>query len=102
TTTERYPLYAAAPNPLQRARLHTPLDLGVRAINGFLTCGRGKQMGIFSGSGVGKSVLLGMISRYTKADVNVIALIGERGREGNEFFERDLTPEGIGRSGVIL
>ena len=102
TTTERYPLYAAAPNPLQRARLHTPLDLGVRAINGFLTCGRGQKMGIFSGSGVGKSVLLGMISRYTKADVNVIALIGERGREVNEFLERDLGAEALGRSVVVV
>jgi flagellum-specific ATP synthase len=102
TATERYPLYAAAPNPLQRARLRTPLDLGVRAINGFLTCGRGQKMGIFSGSGVGKSVLLGMISRYTKADVNVIALIGERGREVNEFLERDLGAEALGRSVVVV
>ncbi len=99
---ERYPLYAVAPNPLQRARLRTPLDLGVRAINGFLTCGRGQKMGIFSGSGVGKSVLLGMISRYTKADVNVIALIGERGREVNEFLERDLGAEALGRSVVVV
>ncbi len=102
TATERYPLYAAAPNLLQRARLRTPLDLGVRAINGFLTCGRGQKMGIFSGSGVGKSVLLGMISRYTKADVNVIALIGERGREVNEFLERDLGAEALGRSVVVV
>ncbi|NGZ07861.1 MAG: FliI/YscN family ATPase [Nitrospira sp. LK70] len=99
---ERYPLYAAAPNPLQRPRLCAPLDLGVRAINGFLTCGRGQKMGIFSGSGVGKSVLLGMISRYTKADVNVIALIGERGREVNEFLERDLGAEALGRSVVVV
>ncbi|MGQ0554687.1 MAG: FliI/YscN family ATPase [Nitrospiraceae bacterium] len=102
TATERYPLYAGAPNPLQRARLRVPLDLGVRAINGFLTCGRGQKMGIFSGSGVGKSVLLGMISRYTKADVNVIALIGERGREVNEFLERDLGAEALGRSVVVV
>ncbi|MDI3463140.1 MAG: Flagellum-specific ATP synthase FliI [Nitrospira sp.] len=102
TTMERYPLYAGAPNPLQRARLRTPLDLGVRAINGFLTCGRGQKMGIFSGSGVGKSVLLGMVSRYTKADVNVIALIGERGREVNEFLERDLGAEALGRSVVVV
>lgn len=101
-TSERYPLYAAAPNPLQRPRLCAPLDLGVRAINGFLTCGRGQKMGIFSGSGVGKSVLLGMISRYTKADVNVIALIGERGREVNEFLERDLGAEALGRSVVVV
>ena len=102
TAMERYPLYAGAPNPLQRARLRIPLDLGVRAINGFLTCGRGQKMGIFSGSGVGKSVLLGMISRYTKADVNVIALIGERGREVNEFLERDLGAEALGRSVVVV
>lgn len=102
TIMERYPLYAGAPNPLQRARLCAPLDLGVRAINGFLTCGRGQKMGIFSGSGVGKSVLLGMISRYTKADVNVIALIGERGREVNEFLERDLGAEALGRSVVVM
>lgn len=100
--TKRYPLYAAAPNPLQRARLRVPLDLGVRAINGFLTCGRGQKMGIFSGSGVGKSVLLGMISRYTKADVNVIALIGERGREVNEFLERDLGADALERSVVVV
>ncbi len=102
TATERYPLYASAPNPLQRARLRAPLDLGVRAINGFLTCGRGQKMGIFSGSGAGKSVQLGMFSRYTKADVNVIALIGERGREVNEFLERDLGAEALGRSVVVV
>jgi flagellum-specific ATP synthase len=101
-TTARYPLHASAPNPLQRARLRIPLDLGVRAINGFLTCGRGQKMGIFSGSGVGKSVLLGMISRYTKAEVNVIALIGERGREVNEFLERDLGAEALERSVVVV
>jgi flagellum-specific ATP synthase len=101
-TTARYPLHVSAPNPLQRARLRIPLDLGVRAINGFLTCGRGQKMGIFSGSGVGKSVLLGMISRYTKAEVNVIALIGERGREVNEFLERDLGAEALERSVVVV
>jgi flagellum-specific ATP synthase len=101
-TTERYPLHAGAPNPLQRARIRTPLDLGIRAINGFLTCGQGQKMGIFSGSGVGKSVLLGMISRYTKADINVIALIGERGREVKEFLERDLGPAALQRSVVVV
>ena len=99
---ERYPLHAAPPNPLQRARIRTPLDLGIRAINGFLTCGQGQKMGIFSGSGVGKSVLLGMISRYTNADVNVIALIGERGREVKEFLERDLGQAALQRSIVIV
>jgi flagellum-specific ATP synthase len=101
-THARYPLHGEAPNPLQRARIQVPLDLGVRAINGFLTCGRGQKMGIFSGSGVGKSVMLGMISRYTKADVNVIALIGERGREVNEFLERDLGTEALTRSVVVV
>jgi flagellum-specific ATP synthase len=101
-TSKRYPLHAEAPNPLQRARIQDPLDLGVRAINGFLTCGRGQKVGIFSGSGVGKSVLLGMISRYTKADVNVIALIGERGREVNEFLDRDLGADALGRSVVVV
>ena len=98
----RYPLHAAAPNPLKRARIREPLDLGIRAINGFLTCGRGQKMGIFSGAGVGKSVLLGMISRYTKADVNVIALIGERGREVKEFLERDLGEAALQRSVVVV
>jgi flagellum-specific ATP synthase len=102
TSAVRYPLYAGAPNPLKRARVREPLDLGIRAINGFLTCGRGQKMGIFSGSGVGKSVLLGMISRYTKADVNVIALIGERGREVKEFLERDLGEAALQRSVVIV
>ena len=101
-TSKRYPLHADAQNPLQRARIQDPLDLGVRAINGFLTCGRGQKVGIFSGSGVGKSVLLGMISRYTKADVNVIALIGERGREVNEFLDRDLGADALGRSVVVV
>jgi flagellum-specific ATP synthase len=100
--TDRYPLHAAPPNPLQRARIHVPLDLGIRAINGFLTCGQGQKMGIFSGSGVGKSVLLGMISRYTNADVNVIALIGERGREVKEFLERDLGAAALQRSVVVV
>jgi flagellum-specific ATP synthase len=98
----RYSLYAAPPNPLHRARINRPLDVGIRAINGFLTCGQGQKMGIFAGSGVGKSVLLGMISRYTKADVNVIALIGERGREVKEFLERDLGPAALARSVVVV
>jgi flagellum-specific ATP synthase len=97
-----YPLHAVPPSPLRRARIQEPLDLGVRAINGFLTCGRGQKMGIFSGAGVGKSVLLGMISRYTKADVNVIALIGERGREVKEFLERDLGEAALQRSVVVV
>ena len=101
-THSQYPLRTSPPNPLSRNRITTPLDLGVRAINGFLTCGRGQKVGIFAGSGVGKSVLLGMISRYTQADVNVIALIGERGREVNEFLERDLGAEALKRSVVVV
>ena len=87
---------------MSRRRIHEPLDLGIRAINGLLSVGCGQRMGIFAGSGVGKSVLLGMIARKTAADVNVIALIGERGREVNEFIERDLGPEGLGRSVVVV
>jgi flagellum-specific ATP synthase len=97
-----YSLYAEPMNPLRRTRITEPLDLGIRAINGLLTCGRGQKVGIFSGSGVGKSVVLGMISRYTEADVNVIALIGERGREVKEFLEKDLTAEGLRRSVVVV
>ena len=97
-----YPIYANAVNPLQRQRIRQPLDLGIRAINGLLTIGRGQRVGVFAGSGVGKSVLLGMIARKTKADVNVIALIGERGREVNEFIEKELGPEGLERSVVVV
>jgi flagellum-specific ATP synthase len=97
-----YPIYADPINPLHRSRIKEPMDLGVRAINGLLTCGKGQRMGIFSGSGVGKSVLLGMIARNTNADVNVIGLIGERGREVREFLEKNLGPEGLARSVVIV
>ena len=100
--TAEYPLYSPAINPLQRRRIHEPLDLGVRAINGLLTVGCGQRIGVFAGSGVGKSVLLGMIARNTAADVNVIALIGERGREVNDFIEKDLGPEGLARSVVVV
>ncbi|QDU26970.1 Flagellum-specific ATP synthase [Anatilimnocola aggregata] len=100
--TERVPLGRKPPPALQRPRVHAPLSTGVRVIDGLLTCGIGQRLGIFAGSGVGKSVLLGMMSRYTSADVNVIALIGERGREVNEFLERDLGPEGLKRSVVIV
>src|SRR3989475_12356299 len=87
-------------NPLERRPIREPLDLGVRAINALLTCGRGQRLGIFAGSGVGKSALLGMMARYTRADVNVIALVGERGREGREFVERGLGA-GLERSVVV-
>lgn len=95
-------IYGSVVNPLDRACIEKPLDLGVRSINGLLTCGKGQRMGIMAGSGVGKSVLLGMMARHTKADVNVIALVGERGREVKEFLERDLGPEGLARSVVIV
>src|SRR5437870_484501 len=92
----------APPSPLGRKPIRTPLATGVRALDGLLTCGKGQRMGIFAGSGVGKSTLLGMIARATRADVNVIALIGERGREVREFIERDLGPEGLQRSVVVV
>jgi len=95
-------LYQAPSHPLEREMITEPLDLGVRAINGLLTCGKGQRVGIMAGSGVGKSVLLGMMARHTAADVNVIALIGERGREVREFIERDLGPEGLKRSVIVV
>jgi len=88
-------------NPLDRRRIAEPLATGVRSIDALLTCGKGQRIGIFSGSGVGKSVLLGMIARYTNADVNVIALLGERGREVKDFLERDLGADGLSRSVVV-
>ncbi|WP_134686198.1 flagellar protein export ATPase FliI [Brevibacillus migulae] len=90
------------PNPLLRPRIQEPLSVGVRAIDGLITVGKGQRVGIFAGSGVGKSTLLGMIARNTTADVNVIALIGERGREVMEFIERDLGEEGLQRSVVVV
>lgn len=98
---QEMPLYALPPGPMSREPLIDALDLGVRSINGLLTCGRGQRMGIMAGSGVGKSVLLGMMAKHTRADVNVIALIGERGREVREFIERDLGPDGLARSVVV-
>jgi flagellum-specific ATP synthase len=97
-----YPAIASPPDPLKRRRIKERLVTGVRAIDGMLAVGRGQRMGIFAGSGVGKSTLLGMIARNTNADVNVVALIGERGREVNEFIERDLGPEGLARSVIIV
>ncbi len=91
-----------APHPCTRPRIDTPLSTGIRAIDGLMTCGRGQRAGIFAGSGVGKSVSLGMMARYSDADVIVIALIGERGREVNEFIERDLGPEGRKKSVVVV
>lgn len=95
-------LYQKPSHPLERQKVEEPLDLGIRAINGLLTCGKGQRLGIMAGSGVGKSVLLGMMARQTKADINVIALIGERGREVREFIENDLGPEGLKRSVIIV
>jgi flagellum-specific ATP synthase len=99
---EEYPIYAAPVNPMTRPPIRKPLDLGIRSINGLLTCGQGQRIGIMAGSGVGKSTLLGMIARYTEADVNVIALIGERGRELREFIEKDLQEEGLKKSVVVV
>src|SRR5690554_3173534 len=96
-----YPLEAPAPNALERSRIREPLRLGIRAVDALLTCGKGQRLGVFAGSGVGKSTLLGMIARNTSADVNVIGLIGERGREVREFIEKDLGEEGLKRSVVV-
>lgn len=96
------PLYAEPPNPLERPRIDEPLDVGVRAVNGLLTLGKGQRIGIMAGSGVGKSTLLGMMAKYTKADINVIALVGERGREVVEFMQRDLGEEGLSRSVLVV
>ena len=92
----------APPHPLQRSAIDKPLVTGVRVIDGMLTCGKGQRMGIFAGSGVGKSTLLGSIARNSESDISVIALIGERGREVREFLERDLGPEGLARSVIIV
>ncbi|UOQ85575.1 flagellar protein export ATPase FliI [Gracilibacillus salinarum] len=97
-----FPTEQAPPNPLQRPRIKSPLQIGVKAIDAMLTVGKGQRVGIFAGSGVGKSTLLGMIARNSSADINVIALIGERGREVKEFIERDLGPEGLKKSIVVV
>ena len=98
---ERVRLTGKPINPLPRQPISEPLDVGVRAINSLLTVGRGQRIGLFAGSGVGKSVLLGMMARYTSADVIVVGLIGERGREVKEFVERILGPEGSRRAVVV-
>jgi flagellum-specific ATP synthase len=99
---DEYPIYADTINPLERRRIREPVDFGIRALNGLFTCGKGQRMGIFSGSGVGKSVMMGMIARNTNADVNVIGLIGERGREVREFLEKNLGTTGLARSVVVV
>lgn len=101
-TTGRYSIVGGPVNPLTRPRIEDVIPLGVKAIDGLLTIGRGQRMGIFAGSGVGKSTLLGMIAREVQADINVIALVGERGREVLEFIERDLGPKGMARSVLVI
>ncbi len=102
TPKEYYPLYAEPLNPLERPRIDQPLDVGIKSINSLLTLGKGQRIGIMAGSGVGKSTAMGMMARYTEADVNVIALVGERGREVLEFIEKDLGPEGMTRSVLVV
>ena len=97
-----YSINGMRSNPLERPPIAKPLEFGVKAIDGMLTIGKGQRMGIFAGSGVGKSTLMGMIARNIKADVNVIALVGERGREVMEFIDRDLGPEGVKRSVLVV
>ena len=99
---QEMPLYALPPGPMEREQITSPMDLGIRSINGTLTTGMGQRMAIMAGSGVGKSTLLGMMARDTQADVNVIALIGERGREVREFIEQDLGSEGLKRSVLVV
>lgn len=99
---EKYSINGAPPNPMSRPRIDSIMELGVRAIDGLMTFGKGQRMGIFAGSGVGKSTLMGMIARNVKADINVIALVGERGREVIEFMERDLGEEGLKRSILVV
>ncbi len=98
----KYAVHNAPPKPLDRPRIKDHLAVGVRAIDGLLTCGKGQRLGIFAGSGVGKSTLLGMIARNTEANVSVVALVGERGREVRDFLEKDLGPEGLKRSVVVV
>lgn len=99
---EKRPLDTGSPPPLSRTKISEPLSLGIRSIDGLLTCGKGQRVGIFAGSGVGKSVLLGDIATSSEADVNVVALIGERGREVREFLENDLGADGLSRSVVVV
>lgn len=100
--TESYPVIGSPPDPLKRKMITEPISLGIRCIDGLLTCGEGQRMGIFAAAGGGKSTLLGMIARNARADVNVICLIGERGREVREFLENDLGEEGMARSVVVV
>ncbi len=97
-----YPLYRPAPRALDRPRIREPLATGIRSMDTLLTAGRGQRLGLFAGTGVGKSVLMGMIARYTEADITVVALIGERGREVNEFLEKDIGPQGRRKCVMVL
>src|SRR5215471_7840740 len=99
--SQQSPIYAAPPDPLRRRRVTRPVSVGVRAIDALLTCGEGQRIGLFAAAGVGKSTLLGMIARNTEAEVNVITLVGERGREVRDFLEHDLGPEGLKRSVIV-
>src|SRR5579862_3707771 len=101
-SSSTYPLYAPPPNPLERKHITDRLVTGVRSIDSLLTCGKGQRIGLFGGSGVGKSTLLGAMSRHNSADISVIALVGERNREVREFLEKELSPEGLKRSVVVV
>lgn len=101
-TEDYYPLYADPPNPMERKVIDKPLSLGIKSIDGLLTCGEGQRMGVFAAAGVGKSTILGQIIRSTNADLNILALIGERGREVREFLEKDLGEEGMKRSVLVI
>jgi type III secretion system H+-transporting two-sector ATPase len=98
---EEYAVYQEAPDPMHRNRVNKPISVGVRAIDGLLACGEGQRIGLFAAAGVGKSTLLGMIARNSEADINVITLVGERGREVRDFLEQDLGPEGLKRSVIV-
>lgn len=99
---EEYPVMASPPDPLTRRRITQPISVGIKAIDTMLTCGEGQRVGIFAAAGVGKSTTMGMLARNTEADVNVICLVGERGREVRDFIEKDLGPEGLARSVVVV
>lgn len=101
-SNKSYPVSNQPPNPLDRTVIDKPLSFGIKAIDGLLTCGKGQRIGVFAGSGVGKSTLMGMISRNSTADINVIGLIGERGREVKEFLEKDLTEDGLKKSIIVV
>ena len=100
--TETYPVIGPPPDPLTRQKIEEPLSVGVRCLDGVLSCGKGQRIGIFAAAGGGKSTLLGMLAKHAKADINVISLIGERGREVREFLENDLGEDGMKRSVIVI